>query len=708
MTAPETILNKYYGYRSFRPGQKEIIDNVIAGKDTFVLMPTGGGKSLCYQIPALSLPGCAIIVSPLIALMNDQVEALRANGIPAAAVHSNRDEYANRESLYEAMQGHLKLLYISPERLMLEIDAIAARIPVSLVAIDEAHCISQWGHDFRPVYTQLRAVKQKFPGVPVLALTATADRLTREDISSSLGLVNPFIYIGSFDRPNISLTVMNDPGKKNRVRMISGLIDKYHLDAGIVYCLSRKKTEDMHEALKEKGYRSVCYHAGLSAQEREEAQRAFVSGEVQVVCATLAFGMGIDKSNIRWVVHNNLPGNIESYYQEIGRAGRDGLPAEAIMFYNFSDIIMRRNFIQDSGQAAINNEKLDFMQRYAEASVCRRRILLSYFSEEAVHDCGNCDNCLSPREKIDGTVLAQKALSAVIRVNAREGIQTIIDILRASAKKELYDKGYHLLRTYGAGRDLTNAEWNNYLHQMVQLGLFEIAYDDNFHLRPTPLGMKVVKGLQNIELSRYQPIDYTRKSNAKKAATVSLTPDQRLLEQLKEMRKKLAAEEKKGDYVVFSDATLAELVAIQPEDIDSFAKISGVSQVKLVKYAKKFLPIIRKHKGLKGTLPVGSSQKETLLLFNSGMAPEEIALLKNIGVATVYSHMVQWINEGKITDFRRLSSIDQYKTVTTIFNKDPQNAYPRLENEFHIPNHVIRVVLAEKEWKKLVQDKKKY
>ncbi|MDE6338021.1 MAG: ATP-dependent DNA helicase, partial [Muribaculaceae bacterium] len=381
MTPAEETLKKYYGYSTFRPGQKEIIEQVSSGRDALVLMPTGGGKSLCYQIPALMLPGCAIVVSPLIALMNDQVEALCANGIPAAAIHSNRDEYANRELLYAASQGKLKLLYISPERLMLELDNIVERLPVSLIAIDEAHCISQWGHDFRPVYTQLSVLKQRFPNVPVMALTATADRLTREDIAHALGLDNPFVYIGSFDRPNISLRVMNDPGKKQRLRIIGSLIDKYHLDSGIVYCLSRKKTEAMHEALTEMGYKSVCYHAGLLPQEREAAQRAFVNGEAQVVCATIAFGMGIDKSNIRWVVHNNIPGNIESYYQEIGRAGRDGLPAETLMFYNFSDIITRRSFVDESGRRDINNEKLDFMQRYAEATVCRRRILLSYFSE---------------------------------------------------------------------------------------------------------------------------------------------------------------------------------------------------------------------------------------------------------------------------------------------------------------------------------------
>lgn len=323
------------------------MDAILQGRDALALMPTGGGKSICFQVPALMLPGCAIVISPLIALMNDQVLALRANGIPAAAIHSNQDEYINRDSYDKAIKGEMKIIYISPERMTADIDLIASKINVSLVAIDEAHCISQWGHDFRPVYTSLRYIKERFPGVPVMALTATADRLTRTDISTALGLDDPFCWTGSFDRPNISISVMNDPGKKQRLKIISSLIEKYHLDSGIVYCLSRKKTEEMHAALTELGYRSVCYHAGMTPQDREASQKAFVDGDVQVVCATIAFGMGIDKSNIRWVVHNNIPGNIESYYQEIGRAGRDGLPSEAIMFYNFADIMMRRNFVDE-------------------------------------------------------------------------------------------------------------------------------------------------------------------------------------------------------------------------------------------------------------------------------------------------------------------------------------------------------------------------
>lgn len=695
MTIAEETLKKYYGYSSFRPGQKEIIEQITSGRDALVLMPTGGGKSLCYQIPALMLLGCAIVVSPLIALMNDQVEALCANGIPAAAIHSNRDEYTNRELLYDASRGRLKLIYISPERLMLELDSIAERLPVSLIAIDEAHCISQWGHDFRPVYTQLKVLKERFPNVPVMALTATADRLTREDIARALGLDKPFVYIGSFDRPNISLRVMQDPGKKQRLRIIGSLIDKYHLDSGIVYCLSRKKTEAMHEALTEMGYKSVCYHAGLLPHEREAAQKAFVNGEAQVVCATIAFGMGIDKSNIRWVVHNNIPGNIESYYQEIGRAGRDGLPAEALMFYNFADIITRRSFVDESGRRNINNEKLDFMQRYAEANVCRRRILLSYFSEECIDDCGNCDNCRNPRQRFDGTIIAQKALSAVIRVNNQEGIQTIVDILRASARKEIMEKGYHMLRTYGVGRDLTPSEWNSYILQMIQLGLFEVAYEDNFHLRPTPLGIKVVKGLQKIELTTYEAPVYGKKAAARQQLKHILTPEERLLEQLKELRKKLAAEEKVADYIIFSDASLAEMVKHQPEDIETFAEISGVSKVKLAKYGKKFLAVIRKHKGLKASPPTGTSQKESLILFDSGMSPAEIAMLKQVSIATIYSHLITWIDEGKLTDFRRLTTPEQYQTVNHLFATDPDTAFSRLESQHGIPSYIIRAVLAE-------------
>ncbi len=701
MTTPKEILKKYFGYSSFRNGQENIVNAAISGKDSLVLMPTGGGKSICYQVPALALPGCAIVISPLIALMNDQVLSLQANGIPAVAIHSNQDEYTNRENIRKASKGEIKLIYISPERLLADLDMLSSTIRVSLIAIDEAHCISQWGHDFRPVYTSLKCLKEKFPGTPIMALTATADRLTRSDIANALNLDDPFCWTGSFDRPNISLKVMNDPGKKQRLRIIASLIEKYHLDSGIVYCLSRKKTEAMHEAISDMGYRSVCYHAGLTAAQREDAQKAFVNGDVQVVCATIAFGMGIDKSNIRWVVHNNIPGNIESYYQEIGRAGRDGLPAEAIMFYNFGDIMLRRNFVDESGQKEINNEKLDFMQRFAEATVCRRRILLSYFSEEVTHDCGNCDNCRTPRRKFDGTIVAQKALSAVIRVRSQESVNTIIDILRASTRSEIILKGYHYLKTYGAGRDLTPSEWNSYILQMIQLGLLEVAYEDNFHLRPTPYGMKVVKGIERIELSTYEkPVFGTKSKKQKPEPEIILSSDEQLMAILKSLRKDIASSQNIAAYMVFSDATLAEMVKKRPVDIESFSQISGVGEVKLAKFGKDFIGIIRKFEGLKRSMPVGTSQKETLILFNSGMDPEKIAELKGVTVSTIYSHLLQWADEGKMNEFRRLLTQEQYTLVKKIFEKDSENAFRILADEYHLPSHIIRAAQAEQRIKR--------
>jgi len=690
-----SILKKYYGYSSFRPGQWEIISHAIMRRDSLVLMPTGGGKSICYQIPAMMMPGCAIVVSPLIALMIDQVTALRANGIQAVAIHSNQDERLNQDILRRATNGDFKLIYISPERLLAEFDMIAAKLDINLIAIDEAHCISQWGHDFRPVYTSLKTVKEKLPGIPVMALTATADRLTRSDISKALGLVEPYVWIGSFDRPNISLRVLPDPGKKGRLRIIGDLIRKYSLDSGIVYCLSRKKTEDMHKSLTELGYRSACYHAGMSATDRAAAQKAFVNGNIQVVCATIAFGMGIDKSNIRWVVHNNIPGNIESYYQEIGRAGRDGLPAEALLFYNYGDVISRRSFTEDSGLPEINNEKLDFMQRYAESSVCRRRILLSYFSEETVTDCGNCDNCRNPRRKFDGTILAQKALSAVIRINSQESIGMIIDILRASNRADIFKKHYDQIRTYGAGRDLGSRQWHNYILQMIQLGLFEVAYEDNFHLRPTPLGMKVVRGEQQIVLSAFEENIFTREKRHKTEPAKTLTPDETLLNKLKEVRMEISARDNVPAYVVFNDATLADMVRKKPKTIEEILKVTGVGEVKSVKYGSAFISAIRKFSGLKGGTPAGTSQKETLILFNAGMSPEEIAASKKITIGTVYGHLIKCAEQGEVIEYRRLVSEKDYQTVIREFVKDPENAYKTLDGKYGIPSHIIRMARTE-------------
>lgn len=587
------LLKRFYGYSSFRPGQAEIINAVASGSDAVALMPTGGGKSLCYQLPALLSDGLCVVVSPLIALMDDQVAALMANGIPAAAIHSMRPDNETREALEQARLGRIKLLYTSPERFVADLPAWSHSLPIRLVAIDEAHCISQWGHDFRPVYTELSGVKAALPNVPVIALTATADRLTRDDIVRLLALRDPLRWTGSFDRPNISIEVAPDPGKARRIGRIRALVDKYPDDSGIVYCLSRAKAEDMTSALQACGIRAVCYHAGMPAALREKAQKEFINGDVSVVCATVAFGMGIDKSNIRWVVHNNMPANIESYYQEIGRAGRDGLPAEAVMFHSVGDAITLRRFIDesDSTRRAVNAEKLARMQAFADASVCRRRMLLSYFNEEKVRDCGNCDVCRSAPVRFDGTTVAQKALSAVLRTECKVGAYMLRDILRGAQRHDIRVRGYDRIRTFGAGADLDAAEWNYYISQMIQLGVLEVAYDENNHLRPTPYGMRIVRGEECIMLAQYEdrpaPVRRTRG-----AAPAPRNSTEALLTRLKAVRRAEAARIKMPPYLIFSDASLQDMALRRPRTIEEFRTVSGAGEVKTARWGRLFIDAI--------------------------------------------------------------------------------------------------------------------
>lgn len=663
-------LRRYYGYSTFRPGQWEVIENILRGHDTVVLMPTGGGKSLCFQLPALMAEGCCIVVSPLIALMNDQVTALVANGLPAGAVNSMNFESENKLTYERAVRGELKLLYISPERLISDIEAIKTHIKVSFVAVDEAHCISQWGHDFRPVYTSLTMIKESWPEIPVMALTATADRLTREDISKALSLKDPYMFVGSFDRPNLSLRVIQGARLQDRVSIISSLINMNPMDCGIVYCLSRRKTEDMAKKLTEKGYRVGCYHAGMTAADRERVQREFVGGELQAICATVAFGMGIDKSNIRWVVHNNIPGNIESYYQEIGRAGRDGLPAETILFYSYADIITRRSFAEESGQQEINESKLEFMQRYAEASVCRRRILLSYFSEETDHDCGNCDNCRNPKPRFDGTELAQKALSAVIRTGSSEPIGVIIEILRGMKRHYILDKGYDRLRTFGVGHDISAPVWHAYILQMIQLGLLEVAYDEHFHLRPTAMGLRVVKGEERIELARYIAPEYEfgnrkRRERIVEEPVAVLTPEEKITEELKALRAKLAKKKNIADYMVFSDVSIAEMSVKKPLSVDDLAGIEGMSAVKLNSYYKEILMAVLGALGEKRIVPRGSSNALSRLMFASGMSVEEMAQLRGISESTIIGHLAQNYSDGYPIDIERIIKPEKFAEINT-------------------------------------------
>lgn len=598
------LLKKFFGYTSFRPLQAEIIQHILQKKDSLVLMPTGGGKSICYQLPAIYLPGITLVISPLIALMKDQVEGLIANGVPAASLNSMISESEQQQLKQLCVQGKIKLLYISPERVKAEADWFLPRLDVSLIAIDEAHCISYWGHDFRPEYTQLAILKERFPKVPFIALTATADKVTRTDIVAQLRLNEPKIFISSFDRPNLSLTVRRGLNQREKIRVMVHFIRQHQGQSGIIYCLRRSTTETLVDELEKYAIRAVAYHAGLSPQEREKAQEDFINDRVEVVCATVAFGMGIDKSNIRWVIHFNMPGSIENYYQEIGRAGRDGAKSDTLLFYSLADLIVLRQFAEESGQQDVNLEKLNRMQRYCETDICRRRILLSYFGEEVDKDCGNCDVCLNPPERFDGSILVQKALSAVIRTNQQVAIDMLIYILRGSARADLTEKGYHHIKTYGAGRDVPYLEWKEYIYQMIQLGFLEVDYANGNKLKVTPLGNKVLYGQSKALLTKYRPTEketkYSREAMAeKKAAKVRSTrslqaqADEQLWNALKQLRYQLAEKEKTPAYIIFTDAALEDMVELKPTTMEEFAQVRGVGQIKLEKYGRTFISLIR-------------------------------------------------------------------------------------------------------------------
>jgi len=603
MDKAQQILKSVYGYDSFRPLQKDVIDYVISGHDALVLMPTGGGKSVCYQIPALMLEGVAIVVSPLISLMKDQVDALQANGIAAEAMNSNNDEYANRTIRERCQRGEIKILYISPERLMGEITWLQQYAHVSMFAIDEAHCVSHWGHDFRPEYTQLGTLKDSFPHIPILALTATADKVTKADILEQLHLSEPRVFISSFDRPNLSLDVRKAYRKRERIRSILEVIARHTNESGIIYCLSRKGTEEIAAELKKYGISVGVYHAGLSARERTQVQDDFINDRVNVICATIAFGMGIDKSNIRFIIHNNLPKSIESFYQEIGRGGRDGLPTETILFYNLQDLITLRKFAEESGQRDINIEKLSRMQEYAESQVCRRRILLNYFGETSDCSCGNCDVCKNPPQHFDGTIIVQKALSAIRRAEEQAGFTLVTDILKGSLSPVVVAKGFDKLKTFGAGRDITAGDWHAYLLQMLQRGYIEIAYNEDRHIKVTSLGKDVLFGRKQAELAVIEREDFRvtkrkRQVQLSDTSTQMQTEDQQLFEKLRELRRTIANEIKKPAYIVLSDKSLQSLAMVKPTNLFLFGNCFGIGEHKKNQFGERFVDMICSHLGV--------------------------------------------------------------------------------------------------------------
>ncbi len=599
-------LKRYFGYNSFRENQEEIIRHVLAGNDALVLMPTGGGKSLCYQIPALVMEGTAVVISPLISLMKDQVETLRANGITAEALNSGNDSTNDLLIRRRCVAGEIKLLYISPERAISETDHLLSHMKLSLLAVDEAHCISQWGHDFRPEYTQLATLRDKFPHVPIMALTATADKVTRQDIIEQLQLREAREFISSFDRPNLSLSVKRGYKNVEKMHYILNFIKARPMEAGIIYCLSRKTTEKVAEDLRKKGINAAAYHAGMTPLERNQTQEQFKNDQLLVVCATIAFGMGIDKSNVRWVIHYNMPKSIESFYQEIGRAGRDGASADTVLFYSLADIIQLTEFAKQSGQQDVNMEKLRRMQEYAESNVCRRRILLNYFSEQTDHDCGNCDVCENPPKRFDGSRYVQMALSATKRANEEIRISTIIEILKGIHSPTVGKRGYDRLKTFAVGKELTTTDWQDYLLQMLQLGYIEIAYNDGNKVKVTSIGEDVLYGRKTAQLYyvNHSNQEKTQKKTKLRLEIPTITipglplttgiEDPKLFEALRRLRMTCAEAEGFPPYIVFSDKVLHALATIKPTTLEQFGTISGIGEHKRQKYGERFVELIRR------------------------------------------------------------------------------------------------------------------
>ncbi|QWX85289.1 DNA helicase RecQ [Cellulophaga sp. HaHaR_3_176] len=660
-------LKKYFGYDSFRPQQEEIITSLLEKKDGLVIMPTGGGKSMCFQLPSLLFSKATLVVSPLIALMKDQVDGCNANGIPAAYFNSSQSSEEQQEIILKITKAELKLIYVAPES-MPSLNNIINENYISCIAIDEAHCISSWGHDFRPSYQQLSFLKKSLPNTPIIALTATADKATRQDIAEQLGIANAKQFITSFDRKNISLTVRPADG---RVEQILNFIGKRPNTSGIIYCLSRKTTEQLVAKLKAKKLKADAYHAGLNFDERSKVQEDFIFDKTKIVCATVAFGMGIDKSNVRWVIHYNMPKNIEGYYQEIGRGGRDGLAASALLFHSYADVIQLRRFTEGSKNQDVQIAKLERMKQFAEATTCRRKILLSYFGELLAENCGNCDVCKSPPTVFDGTIIAQKILSTIARVKENEATGAIIDVLRGAKNATVLDKGLEKIKTYGIGQDTSWKDWQHYIIQLINQGYAEIAFQNHNALQLTEFSKNVLFNGAKVSLTK--PIDALEKIGNPKEKTTKKKKSSELYERLRSLRHKIALDEDIPAYLVFSDATLLEIERARPLTDDDFLEISGVGQRKLEVYGDLFIAEViafNKEKSIKKS----DTHKVTYQLYKEGLSIDEIAIKRNLKSPTIYSHIAKLYSEGKpinIFDFVSKSEVASIKKAKTELESPP-------------------------------------
>ena len=659
-------LKTYFGYDSFRMNQQDIVETVLNKQDCLVIMPTGGGKSICFQLPALLFKGVTLVISPLIALMKDQVDGLSANGISASYFNSSQSNEEQSAIIDRVLSADLKLLYVAPESLA-GLQNILNETYISCVAIDEAHCISSWGHDFRPSYQQLGFLKKTLPNTPFIALTATADKATRQDIVRQLRIENAQQFISSFDRQNIALEVR---AANDRISQIIKFIKQRPYQSGIIYCLSRKTTEQLAKKLKTNKVSAEAYHAGLNFEKRSKVQESFVYDKTQIVCATVAFGMGIDKSNVRWVIHYNMPKNIEGYYQEIGRGGRDGLKAHALLFHSYADVIQLRNFASGASNEEVQIAKLDRMKQFSEATTCRRKILLSYFGELLGENCGNCDVCINPPQVFDGTIIAQKILSAVYRLQEKEAMGMIVDVLRGSQNAAVLAKGYQGVRTFGIGKDIAWKHWQHFIIQLINQGYCEIAFHKHNALQLTAFsnnvlfnGAKVAltKPIEITEIKALVKEKKTRLKRTKKKAKPKIDAHN-LFERLRLLRYKISQEEDIPAYLVFSDATLKEIERERPMSDDDFLKISGVGQRKMEVYGDEFIAEIISFMGSKLNK---SKKKDTVLitydLYKSGMSIEEISIERKLSSTTIYSHIAKLFSKGKninIFDFVSNSDVE--------------------------------------------------